>query len=395
MSKLLLKPKIVGRLSVWLVVGMLAALLLSGCGDPTAIPATSTPLPSASPIPVTATALPPTASQIPATATVLPSTPVPTPSPNSVATLPPTPAAATQPLQPATGPGGKEYSYGAITSNNYGTGEEGYYIFEPTQPAPDKALPVIILLHGFGGVNPNVSYQVWISHLVRRGNIVIFPVYQSISGFEGEKFLENTLVALEGAFARLKDGSHVKPDLSAVVVAGYSAGGVIAANLTALATKRGLPVPKALFAITPGGCSNCSSFSIKNFLLGETAADFSQIRPDTKMLVLVGDQDRTVGETAAPLIWNATSQIPAANKNYIKVISDIYGQPPLLADHGMANRVPPNTYNYYGIWKLLDGLQSCAISGKFCEYALGNTPQQRNLGQWSDGTPVTPLKIVY
>ena len=29
----------------------------------------------------------------------------------------------------------------------------------------------------------------------------------------------------------------------------------------------------------------------------------------------------------------------------------------------------------------------------FFKYALGNTPQHRNMGRWSDGTPIIPLKI--
>ena len=30
----------------------------------------------------------------------------------------------------------------------------------------------------------------------------------------------------------------------------------------------------------------------------------------------------------------------------------------------------------------------CAFDGEWCEYALGNTPEQRFMGTWSDGVPV-------
>jgi hypothetical protein len=30
----------------------------------------------------------------------------------------------------------------------------------------------------------------------------------------------------------------------------------------------------------------------------------------------------------------------------------------------------------------------CAFAGEWCEYALGNTPEQRFMGVWSDGVPV-------
>ena len=40
-----------------------------------------------------------------------------------------------------------------------------------------------------------------------------------------------------------------------------------------------------------------------------------------------------------------------------------------------------------------DGLIDAAFAGKNREYALGNTPQQRFMGVWSDGVPVKELKV--
>jgi hypothetical protein len=47
----------------------------------------------------------------------------------------------------------------------------------------------------------------------------------------------------------------------------------------------------------------------------------------------------------------------------------------------------------YGLWKLFDGLSDAAFFGKNREYALGNTPQQRFMGKWSDGVPVKELVV--
>jgi hypothetical protein len=52
-----------------------------------------------------------------------------------------------------------------------------------------------------------------------------------------------------------------------------------------------------------------------------------------------------------------------------------------------------NALDFYGTWKLFDGLTDAAFYGKNREYALGNTPQQRFMGVWSDGVPVKELKI--
>ena len=53
----------------------------------------------------------------------------------------------------------------------------------------------------------------------------------------------------------------------------------------------------------------------------------------------------------------------------------------------------PNTLDFYGYWKLADGLLDAAFRDTHREYALGNTPEQRSLGYLSDGTPVTPLTL--
>jgi hypothetical protein len=53
-----------------------------------------------------------------------------------------------------------------------------------------------------------------------------------------------------------------------------------------------------------------------------------------------------------------------------------------------------NALDYYGTWKLFDGLTDAAFTGKNREYALGNTRQQRFMGVWSDGVPVKELKVI-
>ena len=58
------------------------------------------------------------------------------------------------------------------------------------------------------------------------------------------------------------------------------------------------------------------------------------------------------------------------------------------------NMVMADTLDYYGYWKLFDGLYGAAFYGVNREFALGNTPQQRFMGKWSDGTPVKELEIL-
>ncbi|HEX2914165.1 MAG TPA: alpha/beta hydrolase fold domain-containing protein [Chloroflexia bacterium] len=396
-----------GRLALLLVSLLLTVLLLSACGSENS-KANSGPAPVNSASATTAPTV-----QVASTALAVPTPSAPANTPGTPTPVPPTPALelpnaslapaaptptpaksdAKQPVQPATGPGGSEYAFKTVGSNSYGSGSQSYYIYEPSNPKPDKPLPLVVLLHGYEGVNPNGGYRLWIEHIVKRGNIVVFPVYQQPSSREGDKFTPDALVALQDALKRLQDGTHAKPDLDKFAIVGYSAGGVIATNLAAGYSKYQLPQPKALFAVTPGGCANCSILSIRNFTLA-SPAELGQIPPSIKMLLLAGDSDMVVGETATKLIWQSISQVPASNKNYLLAVSDNYGQPPLVADHGMTVHRPPNALDYNGIWKLFDGLESCALAGKDCDYALGNTEHQRSLGNWSDGRPVNELKVL-
>jgi hypothetical protein len=131
--------------------------------------------------------------------------------------------------------------------------------------------------------------------------------------------------------------------------------------------------------------------------------------------------------------------VPAANKDYVTLVSDSHGLPGLQASHraptafdmaydsgegigggpaeivsgsdragGLPTRridgrrserrdrletMMVNALDFYGTWKLFDGLCDAAFYGKNREYALGNTPQQRFMGVWSDGVPVKELKV--
>jgi hypothetical protein len=88
--------------------------------------------------------------------------------------------------------------------------------------------------------------------------------------------------------------------------------------------------------------------------------------------------------------------LPAASKDYVLVRSDEHGTPPLVADHFLplsGSGYPADALDFYGPWKLLDGLQECATARRACRSALGGTAEQRFMGRWSDGVPVTPLQV--
>ena len=325
----------------------------------------------------------------------------------------------TPPLQPQTGPGGKQYVHTGVIKNRYGKGGEEYWIFEPDAPKPSIA-PVIVFLHGWGGMNP-LYYGAWIDHLVKRGNIVIYPRYQANLLTSIRDFTPNTLTAIKDAIRRLQtEQSHVRPDLNRFATVGHSVGGLLAASVAALADDSRLPHVRAVMSVEPG---------ITESPINIPLADLKKIPADTLLLSVAGDQDALVRDTDAKRIYYESTRVPVDNKDFIMMVSDTHGTPSLLASHRaptaldksydsgeglsgapagsgdpigdapqVSRRVRPetmmiNALDYYGTWKLFDALCDAAFNGKNREYALGNTPQQRFMGLWSDGVPVKELKV--
>src|SRR4030095_1182318 len=97
----------------------------------------------------------------------------------------------TPPPQPKCGPGGKHQPHASVIKNKYGKGSKEYWIYEPDSPKPASA-PFIVFLHGWGGTNP-LYYGAWLDHLVKRGNIVVYPRYQANILTAREFFIPNSI----------------------------------------------------------------------------------------------------------------------------------------------------------------------------------------------------------
>jgi pimeloyl-ACP methyl ester carboxylesterase len=323
----------------------------------------------------------------------------------------------TPPLQPESGPGGKQHTHQAVIKNRYGSREKEYWIYEPDSPRPGSA-PLVIFIHGWGGMNP-LYYGAWIDHLVKRGNIVVYPRYQATLLTGREDFLPNTIAAINDAIKRLRsEPGHVRPDLSRVAVVGHSLGGLLAASTAAVAGENGIPRMRAVMSVEPGLTRSPANVPL---------ADLKKIPADTLLLSVAGDRDTLVDDADAKRIYYESTQVSAANKDFIKLVSDDHGRPGLIASHraptspdlnydnGEGNRMrrsdgagvaqdiggqlpsglmpEVNALDYYGVWKLFDALTDAAFYGKNREYALGNTSQQRFMGKWSDGVAVKELIV--
>ena len=289
----------------------------------------------------------------------------------------------TPPDQPPTGPGGSDYAHDSVRETKYGWGAKQYWIFEPDDPMPESA-PLIVFNHGLGAIHP-IGYLVWIYHIVKRGNIVVYPRYEFfLRG--SESFSKNAINAVKNAIQELKQGNHVQTDLDKFAIVGHSIGGGITAHMAALAQTEGLPTPKAIMPVQPA----------YNWT---TNPDLNLISNTTLMVVIVGASDTAVGTEPGKSIFYEADQIPLDRKDFVIQVTDRYGSPDLIASHAAPVCLPGsfsftvNAMDYYSTWKIFDALTDFAFYGINREYCLGNTSEQRFMGLWSDGTPVKELIV--
>ena len=133
---------------------------------------------------------------------------------------------------------------------------------------------------------------------------------------------------------------------------------------------------------------------------------------DTRLLIVVSEGDRVVGDKLGRLIFETAVHTPM--RNFIRQYADDYGEPDITAGHNQAYALyepfdnghhnltfkralriaSTDAMDFNGYWKLFDGLLDCLREGQNCHYSLGNTPEQRSLGKWGDGTGIRELEVL-
>ena len=329
----------------------------------------------------------------------------------------------TPPEQPLFGPGGKDYQYNNVLVSEYGRDEHKYYIFEPDN-YEDRYAPLIAFIHGWGATGPHV-YRLWIDHLVKKGNIVVYPVYQkAITGPDYYTFFAAN--AIKDAITKLYIGyKHIKPNINNFGIIGHSAGGIIAANLATMSTND-ITMPRAKFVLSvEPGISTMPPERVRNNRENINTYtiiplyDLREIRGETFLVTIVGGEDNNVFDYDAKRIYNGTSNIPLNNKDYIIMHSDYYSNPPLIADHyaplalqagsnplleatlkrrnpalyeQLTSRAAADALDFFCLWKLSDILIDMAFYNRNFEYFNGSHLESY-MGVWSDGTNVKELTI--
>ena len=254
--------------------------------------------------------------------------------------------------------------------------------------------PVVVLNHGWLAVNPG-AYGAWIDHLVRSGNVVIFPRYQADALTLPIDFLPNALNAVSDAFDVLEMArGHVRPDRDRFALIGHSAGGNLAAQMAAMAAERGCRSPRAVIAMMPGE------------VVPSREPDLSAIPAETLLVVAVAEEDFVVGDLRPrdlrpgqrhpgvaeevrvlpqrpPRHTAADRRSPRAHGRLPAVRHRRRPLPRLPDEPGRGQRAGPP-----GFWRLADLTLQAAFAGRTLDEATNHGELFRHLGYWSDGRPV-------
>ncbi len=307
----------------------------------------------------------------------------------------------TGPLQPAEGPGGAQYTHEEVRFSDFSSRTDGYWLFEPDAPRPERS-PVVVFHHGYGAINPMI-YGAWIRHLVRQGNIVIYPRYQKNLFVPGsKKFVANASEGIRAALSLLsEEEGRVRPDTAAFFVAGHSYGGAISANIAVRYRELGLPKPKGVLLCAPG----------TGPLKGSLLESYDGMDADLRLGIIVSLHDHVVGEELGRKVYQTATGTP--NRFLVRQHPDEHGQPAIGAGHNECYAIDEafdggvhnlslrraqsvaqeNAVDYFAYWKFLDAIMACAMRGEHCTLSEGCGPDASYMGNWSDGHPVQPLEI--
>lgn len=312
------------------------------------------------------------------------------------------------PNQPESGPGGSDYRHASILTQRIGAGIDEYWIFFPDDPRPESA-PVVVFLHGWTALDP-LTYGGWIEHIVLKGHIAVYPRYQ-LNIFSTPAEMEAAAAgAISAAWQHIQVNGRVLPQSQSVVWIGHSLGGTFASILAARSFELGLPPPAAIMMVQPGASSLIS------------ADNRSRLPVGTRVLFVVGEDDSVVGRAGVDALLPWVSHIPSGQVELVTMRTDRRPTPQLVADHTSplsvvdgfpptsvaaggtvtshgrrpgegAGTFAPSSLDYFGYWKLTDGLLDFVFRNENLEYAFGDTEQQRFMGIMSNGEPVQPMVV--
>ena len=170
-------------------------------------------------------------------------------------------------------------------------------------------------------------------------------------------------------------GTRLGPraDLRRVGVIGHSLGGGIVPSIAQRVVTRGW------------GSTGLWLFSLAPFQTLPAGTAPIALPAHTQAVVEAYDADTLVNNQVGIDMFHRLS-IPNSKKQHVTVRSSSNGSARLDATHTSPNSViaPDDAIKFYGIYRVADALESCALLNQNC------TADLSLMGSWPDGTPVLP-----
>jgi hypothetical protein len=332
---------------------------------------------------------------------------------STIAWVPAAPAqtAARQPTQPNRGPGGSASPFHGLRAIDGGSGYNAWEILTPVDPAPRTA-PLVVVMHGYYEFSGYRSNDAIARHTALTGNVVIYPRWQTgiATPCPGPYLIgpciTSAATAIHDAIAFLHAHPlQVQPRLHQASYFGFSFGAIITADMTSRYKALGLPMPRAIWLDDPhdGGLTANNEPALYPSLRGIPATTKIVCHDGADGVISLTDsRGQSLADGGCNAVFPKLRHLPAANKSLVLTTTDTHGEPPLSSAHGLcagsaATKTTPaagvDAYDWGFCWRSFDALRACAVSQADCQYALGNTPQNRYIGTWSDGVPIIGLKV--
>jgi predicted esterase len=193
-----------------------------------------------------------------------------------------------------------------FTVHSYGRGAQRTWVFAPVT-APKL---VVVFVHGLGDVKETTPYyhRPWLVHLAREGYEAVYPAYETYP--LQPKAMKHLVLGLKVALPHIAHGVPV-------AAIGYSRGGRLVADYASIASFTGL-VPSRIFSVFPAGSM-------------DPLMNLAPLTGHTKILILAGDKDTTVGTIGAGQL---VTQLAASGFPYKDVrFEAVHSRGAFVADH--------------------------------------------------------------
>ncbi|MCG8669201.1 MAG: hypothetical protein MI867_07280 [Pseudomonadales bacterium] len=304
------------------------------------------------------------------------------------------------PRQPEFGYGSEEFyltdSWQVIEQGSASVGDLTW-LYVPDTLKFEESAPVVVFLHGFSALTPDL-YKSHIEHLVRQGNLVIFPQFQKSTfwGFLSEsglfKPMDQSIWARRAVESvdRALDSMTDSVAWDEIYLYGHSLGGLIS---LAWQAEGGVPLKQVILSHAQVDANAGMPEFVKQ-IVKIIEIPWKDHAPSitAPVLILNGEEDEIAPIYQSDEIYLSLTSAPSVR--YYIAPSDTYGYPRLSPNHGapldFIAGLPPHL-KIFGVSGELD-----TFDWRFYFTALDAVMDSQldidfDLGQWSDGTPVNPI----